>query len=276
MNKSDNPELIARCYASLVESWRKLARSASRGAVEEGDGYTLISTGSVEAAFNALFLASLPTDLGAVLEQARRFYTRQGVPWCVQAMGTVADALAPQAVHFGLVHADSEPGMILTPLVVGPPPPSELVIRPVTTMQQLIVFGDLIRTVFGAPPDAPRMIDTPAAYQTPHLTLYLGFVKEEPAVTALCSTAHQVATIHAVCTLPAYRQRGFGAAMTWQAVRDSMAEGCTASFLTASPLGHSVYARMGYRECGEVHTWHAPAKTMVGQKAKSVSSQSVQ
>lgn len=254
----DSPELMARGYASLVESWRKLARSASRGAVEEGRGYTLVSTGSAEAAFNALFLMGLPADLGAVLAQARRFYARQGAPWSVQAVGDVADDLALQSARFGLVHADSEPGMILTPLVAGPPPPSELVIRPVETMQQLNTFGDIIRTVFGAPPDAPRLMDTPAYYQTPNLTLYLGYVAGVPAVTALRSTAHEVATIHVVCTLPAYRRRGYGAAMTWQAVRDGLAEGCTASFLTATPTGYPVYARMGYQPCGELHTWYAP------------------
>lgn len=92
--------------------------------------------------------------------------------------------------------------------------------------------------------------------ETPNLTLYLGYVAGVPVVTALCSSAHKVATIHVVCTLPAYRKHGFGAALTWQAVQDGMAEGYTVSFLTATAMGYRVYARMGYQPCGDLHTWH--------------------
>lgn len=255
--------LIDRGYMSLVESWRRLAQLAAGSMIEEGEGYTLVSRGSPQPFFNTLFLTSMPVDLGALLAHARAFFsTNQQVPWSVQGMGAVAEALAAQAHDYGLVHADVEPAMLLTPLAQRPPTQSKLIIRPVETMEQLSAFDSIVNTCFGISSDGSGSKSTLADYQRVNLALYLGFVEGVPVVTALRSPAYQIAMIHAVCTLPAYRRRGFGEAMTWRAVLDGIAEGCTASFLTATPLGHSVYARMGYRECGEVHTWHAQVADM--------------
>ena len=253
----DDPALITRGYASLVESWRRLAQLAPGSVSEEGEGYTLISRGRRQPFFNTLFLASVPTDLGALLAHARTFfYAHRQAPWTVQAMNAVAEALASEATALGLVHVESEPAMILTPLVDRPPMQSELFIRPVENMEQLSAFDEIISTSFGMPSEPSHTMSTLADYQRVNLAPYLGFVEGIPVVTALRSPAYQVATIHAVCTLPSYRRRGFGEAITWRAALDGITEGCTASFLTASPLGHSVYARMGYRDCGEVHTWN--------------------
>lgn len=255
--QDNNPALIACGYASLVESWRRLAQLAPGSVIEEGEGYTFISRGSRQPFFNSLFLASVPADLGSLLAQARTFYAHQQVPWSVQAMGTVAEALAPEAAALGLVHTDTEPAMILTPLVDRPPMQSELVIRRVENMEQLSAFDEIVNTCFGVPSEPSCTMSTLADYQRVNLIPYLGFVEGIPAVTALRSPAYGVAMIHVIGTLPAYRRRGFGEAITWRAVLDGIAEGCSASFLTASPLGYAVYARMGYRDCGEVHTWHA-------------------
>lgn len=259
--QDNNPALIAQGYASLVESWRRLAQLAAGSVIEEGEGYTLISRRSRQPFFNILFLTSVPADLGAQLAHARAFFAaQQQVPWSVQGMGAVAKALAAQAHDYGLVHTDVEPAMLLTPLIQRPTAQSELIIRPVETMEQLYAFDEIVNMSFGMPSDPSGMISTLADYQRVNLTPYLGVVEGVPVVTALRSSAYGIAMIHVVCTLPAYRRRGFGEAMTWRAALDGIAEGCTASFLTATPLGHSVYARMGYQPCGDVHTWHAPAQ----------------
>lgn len=256
--QDSDPALTARGYASLVESWRRLAQLAPSSVIEAGEGYTLISRHSRQPFFNLLFLTSVPTNLGALLAHARTFFSvSQQAPWSVQAMGAVAEALAPEAAAFGLVHTDAEPAMLLTPLVQRPPVQSELAIRPVETMEQLSAFDEIVNTSFGIPSEPSRTMSTLADYQRVNLTPYLGFVDGVPAVTALRSPAYGVAMLHVICTLPTHRRRGFGEAMTWRAALDGIAEGCMASFLTATPLGHSVYARMGYRDCGEVHTWNA-------------------
>lgn len=261
LDKQDSdPALIARGYASLVESWRRLAQLVPTSVIEEGEGYTLITRRNRQPFFNTLFLTRVPTDLGVLLAHAQTFFSaHQQAHWSVQGMGAVAEALAPEAAAFGLVHSDTEPAMLLTPLVYRPPVQSELVIRPVETIEQVEVFDEIIFTCFDLPRDAPRAKATPADYQKAKLALYLGFVEDAPVVTALRSTAYGVAMIHAICTLPAYRRRGFGEAITWRAALDGIAEGCAASFLTASPLGRAVYARMGYRDCGEVHIWNTQA-----------------
>jgi predicted acetyltransferase len=71
-------------------------------------------------------------------------------------------------------------------------------------------------------------------------------------------TSHRIAGVHNVSTLPEFRGRGLGEAMTWHAALDGRAEGCIASALQASAMGFPIYERMGYRHVVSYETWDVP------------------
>jgi GNAT superfamily N-acetyltransferase len=77
--------------------------------------------------------------------------------------------------------------------------------------------------------------------------------------TALLFTAHDVAGIYVVSTLPEHRGKGIGAAVTASALEIAREQGFQDATLQASPLGAPVYRRMGFETIGEYRMYQVPA-----------------
>ena len=61
-------------------------------------------------------------------------------------------------------------------------------------------------------------------------------------------TVGESVAIFSVATAPDRRGRGYGSAVTVQAVVDGFAAGAEFAALQSSPMGESVYKRLGFRE----------------------------
>ena len=250
--------LLARALANNYELGRVMARVRPEGAIHEEDGLLLIRSGPALPHFNFAAVTCPPADLEQVLERARQFYEPSGVHWALGAAGAIAQAIAPAAAAAGF-RPVSEPGMLLAPLAGAAPRVEGLIIRLVRDFDTLCLYNDTMTAGFGGTPWAsPEALADPALLQVPDVTHYLGFLDGVPVATAARISSHRIAGIVNVSTIPAYRRRGIGAAMTWRAALDGREEGCIASYLQASELGFPVYRRMGYREVTRCWIWHAP------------------
>ncbi|MEU7676117.1 GNAT family N-acetyltransferase [Micromonospora taraxaci] len=69
--------------------------------------------------------------------------------------------------------------------------------------------------------------------------------------TAVAWLSHGLVTLYFVGTQPEQRRRGIGAAMTRAALRLASERGARTAALTSSPIGESVYRRLGFRPVGE-------------------------
>ena len=67
--------------------------------------------------------------------------------------------------------------------------------------------------------------------------------------------------IFSVATPEEHRGRGYGAAITAQAVRDGFHAGADLAGLQSSPMGESVYRRLGFREVERYTLFAPPAKS---------------
>ena len=85
--------------------------------------------------------------------------------------------------------------------------------------------------------------------------MYTGFLDGEPVATSALFMSNHVAGVYNVATQDAYRRRGLGAAMTWQAVHDGANAGCLLASLQASEMGRPVYERMGFRTVTSYKTY---------------------
>jgi GNAT superfamily N-acetyltransferase len=79
------------------------------------------------------------------------------------------------------------------------------------------------------------------------LRLYIGYYQDK-AVAAGMTIEHQdTVSVHWVGTLPEYRKRGLGFAVTHKALFDAKARGTKQAILLSSILGRSVYERLGFK-----------------------------
>lgn len=76
---------------------------------------------------------------------------------------------------------------------------------------------------------------------------FVGRVDNDPVATASLLLTGSTAGIYFVCTRPDVRRRGFGAAITYEAIRRAAHIGAKVAVLGSSPMGQSVYERLGFR-----------------------------
>jgi predicted GNAT family acetyltransferase len=63
------------------------------------------------------------------------------------------------------------------------------------------------------------------------------------------------AGIYLVATHPEARRQGLAGLVMQGLHADARARGCTVAVLQASPLGHGLYQRLGYRDVGAWTSW---------------------
>jgi len=85
----------------------------------------------------------------------------------------------------------------------------------------------------------------------PSIHFYTGYVGNVPAATSMSFINTPSAGFYNIATLPAFRKRGFGTAMTAYSMIEAGNKGCTTGILHASLMGNPVYLKMGYKPYGE-------------------------
>lgn len=87
---------------------------------------------------------------------------------------------------------------------------------------------------------------------------FLGYAGDVPAAVASVFVGCGVGQVEFVATLPEFRRRGYGEAVTWAA---TLAEPSLPAVLLASDDGRPVYERMGYLATQRFTLWYWPGTT---------------
>jgi GNAT superfamily N-acetyltransferase len=220
--------------------------SSLSGEVVERAGLHIASCGFPVRNFNFAWLRPPFSDLEGSLRRAQEYFGRRELPFRFMVRSQFEWACAGALRAAGLRETARMPGMVLDPLREGGAPPAALVVREVTSEEDLARYQETAFAGFGFPATSGQMFLTERLLAMPNVRLYLGLVGEQPVCTsALCATG-PVAGIYWVATLPDFRGRGFGEAITWSALRGGIRLGCRFASLQASALGRPVYERMGF------------------------------
>jgi N-acetylglutamate synthase len=91
------------------------------------------------------------------------------------------------------------------------------------------------------------------------LTL-VGEVDGEPVTTAVGLLQQESVAVFNVATPPAYRGRGYGAAVTAAIVGEGRRRGARWAWLQPSGMGYAVYERLGFRLVGAYECWTSVAQ----------------
>ena len=84
---------------------------------------------------------------------------------------------------------------------------------------------------------------------------YLGFYNGKPVSTLLLYLSSGVAGLHAVSTLPDYRNKGFGLAISGVALKEAYKLGYKIGVLQASELGEKVYRKFGFKKYCDIFSY---------------------
>lgn len=251
---------LEACHKNFIGAFEGVAGLVPGGVAERLGGLTAVRTGMPGPSFNVIFGLSRPTSLKELREGIDRLFIRTRTQFQMVTTHETMDSLKPIIDENSLMDRTDIPGMILDQLPDSTPDcPKGLEIRLVSELQEVSQYLRTGAAGFGIRDDyfdvwAAGVVAGAADQSSPQAN-YLGYFKGKPVATSLLYTARHLAGIYFVSTLPEFRRRGFGEAMTWRAVTDGRKRGCRASYLQASPMGRPVYERMGYRLVEEYQEW---------------------
>jgi GNAT superfamily N-acetyltransferase len=247
-------------HTNWVEAISSLARAMPSGEVRKVGGLTLARSGLAIRAFNCAFALDPPQTLEGATERIEEVLVRPGTAWLLVTTTESCRALQPLIEALRLKSSGTMPGMAWEPLPSSVPPnPADLDIRHVEDADDARTFARTMMQGFEGPPglldpwaEAVAVTGLPAPVKR---GWYIGYVGNRPACTAVRFTTGSIAGIYGVSTLPEFRRRGFGAAITYRAAVDGRQEGCEESYLQSSPTGRTVYEGMGYHFVEEYQMW---------------------
>jgi GNAT superfamily N-acetyltransferase len=201
------------------------------------------------------------TDAAAPhLEDALAEAQELRVPFSVMVRAGKTPAVEEATRRLGLTSTTDIPGMTVTPgELCDPDVPGVKVIRVETAdgLAQALAVG---ATGFGAPAELLASLYALEVAELEGLEHYLARKDGRDVSTAIGFTIDSATGIFAVATPPEHRGRGYGAVVTAHAVREGFAVGADLAGLQSSPLGESVYRRLGFRDVQPYQVLTRPPK----------------
>lgn len=249
-------ELVRALEANLAAF--VLQHAGSPGVlVRNDDTLAWVLTGIAEPFYNAVVRTRLAEEeADAAIARVLRLFRRRRVPmlwWALPSsepwdLGARLDAQ-------GMIYRGEGPGMAaelaMLPADTAMPPGFTIeCVRDVVSLMEWVrtneaAYGATIErvdltyvqleSILGFGPERP--------YRR-----YLGRLNGLPVATSALFLGAGVAGLYGVATLPDARGRGIGAALSLAALREARDRGYRMAVLESSPLGYSMYRRLGFRE----------------------------
>jgi GNAT superfamily N-acetyltransferase len=240
---------MTRMYRSFSTSVRVMTESSEDARLLEPEGVCAALTPAVpeRSVFNSV-LYETPEALAAARDQLEEAYDEAGCAWTVWVPEADRDsaALLEAAGH----RLDATPRAMVMDLADLPEPEpgdldwdAEADVADVARINDA-AYGDDPGTFargLGSPPDTMRF--------------YQARLDGEPASVVGTIDHEGDCSVWWVATLPEARGRGLTTRLQHLALAEGRERGCTTTTLQATKLGAPVYARLGYRDIGELQMW---------------------
>jgi N-acetylglutamate synthase len=239
----DSLRRVVTAYADTFE----LMATKTGGRTQRGpDGLVLVVTGGPHPAQNAIISPSLDPDAEAIASLAES--VSWDFPWSIHVRGTPGPAVTEVAARYGLTEFTQEPLMVRH-TDQGPPdepPIDSLRIRPIAA-DELGLFARALEAGLEIPSGSFEVLNVPGLAETDGITFYLAELDGVPVATGMTAVFGDVTGLSNISTLPRYRRRGYGRAMTLAMVRAGFAVGAATAYLCATEMGEPVYKTAGFR-----------------------------
>jgi ribosomal protein S18 acetylase RimI-like enzyme len=231
----------------LEQSLERLAGVLEDARYARRDGYTFLAFPT----FPVRDLNGIWVDSDAAvthIEAARGEAQELGTPFSIMVREGRSPRVERAAVELGFEPTVRIPGMAATPSELRVPEASDCEVIRVETADGLAEAMAVGAAGFGISADLVASIYALEVAELEGLAYYLARAGGKDVATAAGFTIGEGVAIFSVATAPQHRGRGYGTAVTAQAVRDGFAAGARLAALQSSSLGESVYRRLGFRE----------------------------
>ncbi len=240
----------ARAYRS---SWGVICDTCPDGWSSEENGVMRASSGIPFPPFNGVWTAGADVAVGDVLAAVDEFAAGD-LPWNLQLRPGYPAELDDELAGRGLVNTAEVPFMVLP----DPAPMAAVVQASAATYRQVETFDDLdallslLERGFGMPREISRgmfpmrlmfLAATWIATDGQDVSTGLGYIQD-----GWCGVFN-------VATPEEHRGRGYGGAVTAHTVKAARAAGARGAYLQSSPMGLSVYQRLGFVTAESWQQW---------------------
>lgn len=236
-----------RLHLALCTVGERLAGVMEEARFERRDGYAFVTFPTLPLpSFNGVW----PDEDSAAnaLPDALAEIEAKGIAPGVLIRNEETPAVAAAARALGLTAAERMPGMVANAGDLVAPAVPELEIVQVKSADGFAQALAIATEGFGAPDGFLAPLYMLDVTDLDGYELFLGRVDGRDVTTAASFVVDDEVGVFNVATPPAYRGRGYGAAITAHAVQDGFANGAKLAYLQSSALGESVYRRLGFRE----------------------------
>jgi len=238
-------------HAALRNAFKDLFTRLEGARIEERTGYLFLVCPTLPLPqLNGVWAEGQEQEPRAVreLEGAIAEIERLGLPCWVQTRAGRTPALEAEAKRLGLTSEESILGMVATADDLRQVASPGVEIACIIDAAGLAEAQAVAEGGFEVPPDLFAPFYTPQVAATPGLSIYVARADGKPVSTATSFTQGGAVGIFNVGTPPACRRCGYATGVTARAVRDGFESGASFAWLQSSPLGDSVYRRMGFRQ----------------------------
>jgi GNAT superfamily N-acetyltransferase len=202
--------------------------------------------------FNGVYSTKQTSEgLAFQIERVKALYEQRELPlyWRVWSTDTPLD-LQSLLNASGFVLVAEVPGMILKldELSYDEVTSNDFIINPVQTQDDLNIWRDIAIAVNG--PAFVPLADTYVRVGIGNqLHSYIGWIEDVPVAISSIFYGTYAAGVYNISTLPAYRGRGLGRAITLRGLQDAKENKYEVAVLTSTEMGLPVYNRIGSKPC---------------------------
>lgn len=154
------------------------------------------------------------------------------------------------------------PGMVVRTPLGRPSPPEEVSLRWVDPARDLGEFRRIVMEGFAENDDEREMVASvfaqPRSLEPPGVRATVATLEDVGVAAGTVYRSEGVGVVGWVATVPQHRRRGLGTVVTTALTDAAFAHGADIVCLQASPMGRSVYERMGFETITNYRIWIPP------------------
>ncbi|HKB52064.1 MAG TPA: GNAT family N-acetyltransferase [Solirubrobacterales bacterium] len=239
-------------HLNLIDSSRQLFELDPGAEIETGAGWVFGAGRSPHPVIsNAAFRVDDDLDPAELLARAKAFFATRARGFAVWARAGAAEDrdLVEAAAEAGLKQVYEMPEMVLDRRAEAHPIPPGVELRQVASASDADDYWRVATGAYasiGFPPEIFAFYENHDGLAADNAAAFIADLDGRPAGIAMTIVSHGVAGIYWVGATEEARGRGLGWTMTTTAVNAGFDMGAEIASLQASPMGESLYRRMGF------------------------------